>query len=324
MGGAGGRRERWRPLAWGGAVVVGGVVAVLLLLGPVSWLVAGGTVRSLQGKDRADAVNAVRQTVLASVGGATVFAGLFYTARGYLLSRRGQVTERFRAAVQHLAADTPELRLGGVYGLEHVLAESAQEHGSVVSVLAAFVRHRTRPDPALGPDLELPEVRNSGRPPLPHGPQGTEPPPDVQAAVDVLARRPQRHEPRRMDLRDAVLPGLLLRGFEFDGAPRLDRALLTSADLRRADLRGAELRGAVLNFTDLRRSLLHGARLDGAHLHRADLRGADLSGAVLTDADLTGADLRECAGLTRDQLAGATTDATTRLPPELAPQAGVS
>ncbi|WP_274918301.1 hypothetical protein [Streptomyces sp. WZ-12] len=35
---------------------------VPLVLGPVSWLVAGDTVRSLHGRERADAVNAVRQT----------------------------------------------------------------------------------------------------------------------------------------------------------------------------------------------------------------------------------------------------------------------
>lgn len=309
--------DRWprrRTLVWGAVGVAAGLGLLLMLLGPVSWLVAGGTVRALHAKDRADALNAVRQTVLATVGGATLFAGLFYTARTYLLSRRGQVTERFRAGVEHLASDTVELRLGGVYGLEHVLAESAQEHGSVVSVLAAFVRRRTREDPAPAPDLALPADRAAGRPPLPGG---TQPPPDVQAAVDVLARRPERHEPRRIDLRGAGLGGLMLRGFEFDSPPRLDRMLLTHADLRRADLRGAHARGAVLNFADLRGALLHGARLDGARLHRADLRGAALAGAVLTGADLTGADLRDCEDLTRAQVAAATSDATTRLPAHL-------
>ncbi|MFF2431689.1 pentapeptide repeat-containing protein [Streptomyces mirabilis] len=289
--------------------------AALLVLGPVSWLVAGDTVSSLRGKERADAVNAVRQTVLATVTGATVFVGLFYTVRTYLLSRRGQVTERFRTAVQHLASDTVELRLGGVYGLEHVLSESPQEHVAVVSVLAAFVRHRTRPDPAPAVDLTLPEARNADRPLLP---QGTQPPPDIQAAIDVLARRPERHEPRRIDLRDAVLCGLLLRGFEFDGAPRLDRAFLTHADLRRADLRGTRFQGAVLNFADLRQAALHGACLDGALLHQADLRGAGVAGAVLRGTDLTGADLRNCDGLTEEQLRDARIDDSTRLPPGLA------
>ncbi|MGI5508613.1 pentapeptide repeat-containing protein [Streptomyces sp. CA-106131] len=307
--------RRWRRVAWGGIVVVGVLGAVLLVLGPVSWLVAGDTVSSLRGKERADAVNAVRQTVLATVTGATVFVGLFYTARTYLLSRRGQVTERFRTAIQHLASDTMELRLGGVYGLEHVLSESPHEHAAVVSVLAAFVRHSTRPDPAPAADLTLPETRNAGRPSLP---QGTQPSPDVQAAVDVLARRPERHEPRRIDLGDAALCGLFLRGFEFDGAPRLDRVFLTHADLRSADLRGSRLQGAVLNFADLRQAALHGARLDGALLHRADLRGAGVSGAVLKGADLTGADLRNCDGLTEEQLADARIDDSTRLPPALA------
>ncbi|MFK0295097.1 pentapeptide repeat-containing protein [Streptomyces sp. NPDC090442] len=307
--------RRWRSVAWGGVVLVAVLGVVLLVLGPVSWLVAGDTVRSLHGKERADAVNTVRQTVLAGATGATVFAGLVYTARTYLLSRRGQVTERFRTAVQHLASETVELRLGGVYGLEHVLSESSQEHAAVVSVLAAFIRNRTQPEPAPTRDLRPPEERNADRP-LPVW--GTQPPPDVQAAIDVLARRPERHEPRRVDLRDAVLCGLLLRAFEFDGAPRLDRAFLTYADLRRADLRGARLHGAILNFADLRHAMLRGARLDGAALHQADLRGAGLEEAVLRGADLTGADLRDCTGLTEPQLADALIDESTQLPPALA------
>ncbi|WP_052398157.1 pentapeptide repeat-containing protein [Streptomyces sp. NRRL F-5123] len=306
-----GRWGRWWVLGLVGAAGVTG--GVLLILGPLSWLVAGGSVRALHGKDQADAVNAVRQTVLAAFAGATVFVSLAYTARTYVLTRRGQVTERFRASVEQLASPHTEVRLGGIYSLEHVLAESEQDHDAVVGVLAAYVRNRTGAEP--GPPAVLPAVRNAGRP-MPEW--GTQPPQDVQAAVDVLARRPRRPEVRRVDLRGAVLVGLSLRAFEFAAPPRLSPAFLTAADLRRADLRGVEFHRSILNGADLRRANLAGARLAGVPLSGADLREAILVDADLGDADLSRADLRDASGLTAEQLAGAHLDAETRLPPELA------
>lgn len=293
--------------------LLGLIGSVLLILGPLSWLVAGDSVRALKGKDQADALNAVRQTVLAAFAGVTVFASLAYTARTYVLSRRGQVTDRFRSAVEQLASAELEIRIGGIYSLEHVLAESSQDHMAVVSVLAAYIRNRTNAAPVSAG--RLPEDRNADRP-LPAW--GTQPARDVQATIDVLARRPHRHEPRRIDLRGAVLIGLTLRSFEFTEAPRLSPMFLTSADLRRADLRGTDFKRTILNGADLRRAWLHDTRLAGVSLHGADLRETTLTNADLRGADLGAADLRDATGLVAGQLATAFIDAETTLPDELA------
>jgi hypothetical protein len=79
-------------------LVAAAVGLVVLLVGPVAWLVAGDTVRSLpdgtDGKDKADAINAVRGTVLQGAAGLIAVGALWFTARTYLLSREGQVTDR--------------------------------------------------------------------------------------------------------------------------------------------------------------------------------------------------------------------------------------
>ncbi|WP_433890895.1 pentapeptide repeat-containing protein [Streptomyces sp. CA-111067] len=287
--------------------------AILLVLGPLSWSVAGDTVRSLRGTERADAINAVRQTVLGSVAGATVFASLAYTARTYLLSRRGQVTERFRAAVDQLASDKLEVRLGAIYSFEHVLNESPQDHRAVVGVLAAFIRSSTWTGEISEPGL-LPEEGNAGRP---VAGWGTQPPVDIQVAVEVLARRPEVSDPIRVDLRYASLAGLRLHDYEFKDVPGLRNVFLTWANLQRIALRGVDLRGSILNGADMRDARLDSVRLDGAQLNRVDLRSANLYNATLTRTDLRGADLRDCGGLTAEQLAGAGIDAETRLPAEL-------
>ncbi|WP_055585569.1 pentapeptide repeat-containing protein [Peterkaempfera griseoplana] len=291
--------------------VPGALALVLLVLGPVSWLIAGHTVRALNGKDQADALNAVRETVLASSGGVAVLLGLGYTARTYHLSRRGQVTQRFSTAVGQLASEKLESKLGGIYALEHVMAESAQEHATVVALLAAYVReHAQAPVPA-GAELAVPAPRTApGR--------GTEPATDIQAALTVLARRPERPEARRLDLRSTGLAGLILRSFDLGHPPRLSRAYLTWADLRKADLRGADLREAILNGADLSGAVLASAQLDQAQLAKASLRGAHLSGASLLGTDLRGADLTDAVSLTAEQLSGAVLDEHTVLPPELA------
>ncbi|MFC9534888.1 pentapeptide repeat-containing protein [Streptomyces sp. NPDC056975] len=256
----------------------------------------------------------MRQTVLAAVGGASVLLGVGYTARTYQLSRRGQVTGRFSTAMGQLASGKLEERLGAVYGLEHVLAESPQDHDTVVSVLAAFVRENAR-KPALP---SAPTDAEEPRPPRAVPAMGTEPPADIKAAVEVLARRPERDEPRRIDLRSTQLVGLILRSFEFDAPPRLSRAFLTWADLCRADLRGADLTDSILSRADLSHSMLAWARLDDAGLANADLRGAHLAETTLLGTDLSGADLRDTKSLTARQLAGAVIDEATQLPPTLA------
>ncbi|TMR91563.1 pentapeptide repeat-containing protein [Nonomuraea basaltis] len=310
------RFKVWRGilLAVTGVTIALVILALLaFLLGPFSWMVAGDPVQQLGGKDQADALNAVRQTVLTAIAGTTVLIGLIFTGRTFYLARRSQVTDRFGRAVVQLASDRAEERLGGVYALEHVMAESARDHITVVNVLATFVRARTQRLPAKKTFW----LRFAARRAEERLPPDTEPSADVAAALAVLARRPERYEPHRVDLRRTALPGLMLRAFEFTHPPRLSRMFLTWSDLRGADLRGVDLRGSMLSLADLRRAALHGVRLDGAQLRQADLRGTHLGGASLVEADFTGADLRDAA-VTAAQLASAIVDETTRFSAALA------
>ncbi|MET9342703.1 pentapeptide repeat-containing protein [Nonomuraea sp. NPDC003804] len=286
------------------------VGAVVLVLGPLSWLIAGDAVSALTGKEQADAINAVRQTVLAALGGASALIALGFTVRTYYLSRRGQVTDRFGKAVGQLASDKLEERLGGVHALEHVMSESAVDHTAVIGVLCSFVRARTMRER----NAEGEYVAEDDDPEL----AWIELPADVDAAMTALARRPRRDEPNRPDLRAAKLVGLSARSMDFSAPPRLTRMFLTSADLRRADLRGADLRGTIASAADLRHALLHRADLRRASFSGADFRGAHLNGALLAGAMFEGSDLRDVTGLTAGQLSEAYVDTETRFSPELA------
>ncbi|MGW5325242.1 pentapeptide repeat-containing protein [Streptomyces sp. NPDC004014] len=293
------------------ALAILSIVALLFILGPISWLVGGETVRRLPGKERADALNAVRQTVLAAIGGAAVLGGLAFTSRTYHLSKRGQVTERFSRAISLLAADSAEERLGAVYSLEHVLAESPQDHLTVVNLLANFIRNRTHP-PGFPENFSRPRSDGQSMPSF-----SVEPDADVEAALRILAVRPSRPEPFRIDLRHVTLPGLHLRDFEFERTPSFRRVFFTWADLRRSDFRGVDFSHAIFTEADMRGSRLDKAKLDHALLARVDLRGAHLGDSSLVGAFLDGADLRDCGGLTAEQLASAYIDDSTKLPNRL-------
>ena len=94
-------------------------------------------------KEKAAAVNAVRQTLLTAAAGAALLIGLGFTVRTFYLFRRGHLTDRYTRAIGQLASDKLEERVGGSYALEHLMRESAREHQTVVDVLATL-RSRTR------------------------------------------------------------------------------------------------------------------------------------------------------------------------------------
>jgi uncharacterized protein YjbI with pentapeptide repeats len=197
-------------------------------------------------------------TALVTALGAMISVAVSYSGANEQteLTRQGQFTDRYSKAVEQLG--TPgvsdvTVRLGGIYALQRLAHDSKDDKGTIIEVLAAFVR-----DPVGRPKSTPPRNVVSPLPPT-----------DVAAALTVLDR----------------LGGL--HGVDLHGAD-LRRADLSSADLRRADLSGADLTGATLS-----RAILDGADLGGATLSRANLRNATLTGAYLYGANLTGAYLSD-------------------------------
>ncbi|MEV0396908.1 pentapeptide repeat-containing protein [Polymorphospora rubra] len=254
------RREIVNVLV-GVAICVGVICVVFIIIGPLARIVGGEAVRSLSGKELADATNSVRQTLLQTAAGVVALVALVVTVSTYRLSRRGQLTDRYLKVVALLASDKVHERVGGVFAAEQIMEESEKDHATIVEVLSSFVRewsgHQAYPD-----DRGLPEswVRCGRRK------SEVRLPADVQTALTVLGRRPMRFESRRLDL--------------------------SGADLRNADLRGANLRDAILVRTMLDDADLFGADLSRANLHHASLAYADLRTGSLNRAYMVGCTLR--------------------------------
>lgn len=56
------------------------------------------------------------------------------------LTRDGQVTDRYTAAVANLGDDNEEVRLGGLYALQRIAQDSPRDAPTVVQVISAYVR----------------------------------------------------------------------------------------------------------------------------------------------------------------------------------------
>ncbi|MCX5301641.1 pentapeptide repeat-containing protein [Streptomyces sp. NBC_00193] len=235
------------------------------------------------------------------------------------ITREGQITDRYTAAVENLGNKNSEnVRLGGIYALQRIMQDSPRDQPTVTNVLASFIRSQsTKPKP-----------------------KSNETASDITAAAKVLASRNIRHDVTELG---NLPPGYTLETFLWEAQRRVDLegADLHGISLERAQLAYANLRGANLSETwlpiaDLSRAILQNANLTSAALSRADLsnaslHGANLKNAILSEVDFTcanlsGADLQyarpgdpyQWGAITREQVLSAKISPETKLPTELA------
>jgi hypothetical protein len=257
----------------------------------------------------------------------------------------GHRTACLASARAQLQEATPANHLAAIATLERIAQVSPADHWALMELLTAYVRtHASWSPQATQPSTGAPssQTRHRAEKSLPV----PAPAPEIQAALTALGRRTRSYETeeqslnlrqvdlRGVDLQEAHLEGADLKYSHLEGADlaraSLAGALLSQAHLEQANLQGTHLEGAYLGRAHLEGATLQGAHLEqailrgaylartdftGAHLERADLGGADLAGAVLSEAHLEGADLTEAIHLTWEQIAVASIDPTTRLPP---------
>ena len=252
-----------------------------------------------------------RLIALGSILSVLVLAvGLYYTNTAnreqQRLTAQGQITDRFTKAIEHLGqpgSDKIDVRLGGVYALERIMRDSADDHPAVMEILLSFIRvHAPQPMPSPAPTIQDPASAETADV-------------DLRAALTVLGRRdPTNDQGIHIDLSGVNLPNarLLVANFEdafFLGA-NLPGAWLSEANLHDTNLTGANLTNAQLAYADAAWATLRGVNLTDADLTSANIFASTLSSANMTRANLTGANLGEI-NLRDANLAGANlTDAS--------------
>lgn len=275
----------------GGLVAFAAIVFVPLLIYPIQ---SGVDLQQTQLQ-----IN-LRTSLLQFFGGLLIVAGAAATWRQVQVNRDGQITDRFSRAVEHLASENADVRIGGLYVLERISTDSPKDRRFVQITIGSFVRNRVPWDggePVGEVDESLPWLRMRA--------------PDVQTALAILARRPESPDAPKLRLSRVDLRSLDLEDRQLIGAD------IRRSNLARARLQGTRLDRCDLHATDLRRANLRGVSLRKASLRNAYLEGADLRGADLTDADLRGADMR-ALHLDEARLDGAHVDAKTIWPSDFA------
>lgn len=190
------------------------LLAVVVVGAAVLWLLPAALVASvgMTPPERAKAMNDVRAPLVGFLVAVGAAGTLWFTARTYLLNREGQVTDRYTKAVGQLGDESSSVRIGSVYALERIGTDSTRDRVTVIYVLGAFIRERSK------------ELRQ----------RQDDPPEDVKAALRAVGRllvsTDARLDLRDADLRNAYLADLpedrvLLDGARLDGA-QLPRRLV--------------------------------------------------------------------------------------------------
>ena len=274
------------------------VAAYIVLFREPGWLYGPG-LSKLTPAERVTAIDDVHGRMFQFATGLVAIVALAFTALNFWLSREGHMTDRFTKAIEQLGSASLDVRLGAIYSLERIMADSPRDHPTIVEVLAAYVREHARLTDRADRRAKHEAAGLPGSP-------ATDT--DVQAVLTVLGRRPAGREERGpLNLRSTDLTGANLIAADLAGADLfaadLTTANLSGANLASANMLNANLTTAILSDADLHSAMLQHATLHNVLMDGADLRDVDLNHTVLTDAFLNSADLRN-AGLATADLTG--------------------
>lgn len=276
-------------LAWIVLCAAGSVIVLVGVEVP-GWMRKAGELPTR--KDQLEAQNQIVTTLIQLAGGLVVVTGLYFTARTIYVSQEGQITERFNKAIDHLGADKLAMRLGGIYALARIAADSPKDAATIVEIFAAFLRESaTEVGAKTAADgkaiLVLLGTAEWAR----------------AAVVDLRGCRFQEVSAEGLDFENALLDDAVFRDCRLPQG-RFDGASLLAADFANCYLRQCSFKGCharVANFA-------------GAYLRGASFEGADIFGAKFDSASLLAANFDGAAGAIRQQFEDAVVDESTKLP----------
>jgi uncharacterized protein YjbI with pentapeptide repeats len=236
--------------------------------------------------DLVQARNGARTAGVALIAALGAALATGFAARTFYLSRRAQLGERQKNAMEQLSSDTEHVRRAGVAELARIATDDAGRRTEIMQALAAFVCGLERDAKADAP-------------------------PDMQLAFTTLVQQDEK-EARGLivDLKGADLRGV-----------KATNARLVRADLRDTKLRGAWLMNCDLTGTDLTNAQAQAARFDGSTLERTVLEGAVLAGAT-PDRVVAPSALFDSANFDRTYVRGADLSESTGLVVRERPGAG--
>jgi uncharacterized protein YjbI with pentapeptide repeats len=177
-----------------------------------------------------------------------------------------------------------ESRLGALYALERLLAESIKDQRAILETLCAYVRENSR--------LEIPEDEATAqeffRGNLPPRPTHRA---DVQAALTIIGRRSEalrlraKREGWRLDLTNSNLIAYDLSGLNYDYG-RFDNSFFNGANMSDASFCNGLFKRNFMRSSKIKHTTFHSAVFDDCDVRGAEIEDGDFSNAILIDIDL--------------------------------------
>ncbi|MEP2181821.1 pentapeptide repeat-containing protein [Roseibium sp.] len=241
------------------------LVSKLWTLGPLAYT---ETLQTTPNKDLFADLRNIGLVLLGLIGLPLAISRSVIAYQQHRLSENGLIIDRFQKGAQMLESKDLSVRISGVFVLRDLAINSPNELFTVLDVLYAFVREKSKNRPTIPPSIDL---ANIGEPDKDYGPF----PADLAEALKITS---------------------LLRGelhFATEKAKNIGwKANLRGANLSRANILDVNLTGANLANTNMCRAILRGANLTDAILIESNLNRASLWGANLTRANLSGSSLQ--------------------------------
>ena len=316
----------WRVPAAVAVLAVLGLLAVWLI---PRWQARQWAERGIAGKDLVELETGARGALVQLLGGVALILTFVATwlqisdtrkttERTLELTSSQQISQRFTEAVKQLDSERAEIRIGGIYGLESVAAESSSRREAITQVLMSYLR-RQHPNTGSN-DIDVGPSAHSMTP-VCSSAISRNVVDDMQAALSVVVRYAGSARPtyqlRRMLLANVRIdpPTPQAPGADFRGADLRFTSFAISY-LKRSRFDGASLEDTGFTWACLQEASFRGAKsVRGVSFKGADLRGADFTGARFNSVDLRSADLTG-ARLPKDgsMLEAARKDGCTQLP----------
>ena len=193
------------------------------------------------------------------------------------LTRKGQLDQRFKDAIEQLGHDHLAVRLGAIYSLHHLACDNEIYRSTVHKIFCAYLRNWTASPIIAQKDNATATLNQSESHSTPHEISHSLGE-DRQAILNLIVGNAvdrQIYEGLKINLRTA----------------NLAYADLAKSNLRRAQMSGASLFCANLYKADLSQAILYNANLKQLQGIKINLTDAYIVGADFENAKLRGAEM---------------------------------
>ena len=210
-----------------------------------------------------------------------------------------RVTDSLTKAVELLGHAEIAVRQGGIYALGRIAAENPKEHPKIMSIIAAYIRHRSRAYVDEEYNKWMKKNKSMSLDKFIENTLSKRPSPiDLEAAVAVIRERNAEFDAGLiLDLSEAFLcrvnfSGTLLNRVNFKRSVLRDcnfaEAKLMGAEMEKANFANSKFDGANMSHVVAEDAIFEHADMAGVNFQEAELLSAFFQNAMLHEVNFDG------------------------------------